>query len=140
MAARILRLSQVERWPVGTIAVQLGVHHDAVARVLGEAGCPKASITRPSRVDPYVPFIQETWARHPRLRASRLFHMCAERGYVGNPDHFRHAVARFRPRAAAEAFLRLRTLPGEQAQVDWGHFGHMEIEVAPVWWRVGGWG
>lgn len=23
--------------------------------------------------------------------------------------------------------MRLRTLPGEQAQVDWGHFGHLEI-------------
>jgi hypothetical protein len=32
-----------------------------------------------------------------------------------------------RPRPAAEAYLRLRTLPGEQAQVDWGHFGHLQI-------------
>ncbi|MFP3624334.1 IS21 family transposase, partial [Burkholderia sp. SIMBA_051] len=32
-----------------------------------------------------------------------------------------------RPRKPAEAFLRLRTLPGEQAQVDWGHFGYIEI-------------
>lgn len=28
-------------------------------------------------------------------------------------------------RPKAEAYLRLRTLPGEQAQVDWGHFGHL---------------
>src|SRR5204863_9116365 len=42
-------------------------------------------------------------------------------------DHFRTIVARFRPRPAAEAFLRLRTLPGEQAQVDWGHFGYLTI-------------
>ncbi len=126
-AARILRLAQVERWPVGTIAVELGVHHDVVERVLKEAGSPQASIPRPSRVDPFVPFILETWAKHPRLRASRLFQMCVERGYVGSPDHFRHAVASLRPRAPAEAFLRLRTLPGEQAQVDWGHFGHMDV-------------
>jgi hypothetical protein len=36
-------------------------------------------------------------------------------------------VALHRPRPAAEAFLRLRTLPGEQGQVDWGHFGHLQI-------------
>jgi transposase len=36
-------------------------------------------------------------------------------------------VACHRPRPAAEAYLRLRTLPGEQAQVDWGHFGHLQI-------------
>jgi hypothetical protein len=39
-----------------------------------------------------------------------------ERGYAGRPDHFRHIVACHRPRPAAEAYLRLRTLPGEQAQ------------------------
>jgi hypothetical protein len=36
-------------------------------------------------------------------------------------------IAGMRPRPASEAFLRLRTLPGEQAQVDWGHFGHLSI-------------
>ena len=126
-AARILRLAQVEHWPVGTIAAELGVLDDAVERVLREAGSQRASLARPSRVDPFVPFILETWAKHPRLRASRLFQMCVERGYVGSPDHFRHAVAHLRPRAPAEAFLRLRTLPGEQAQVDWAHFGHMVV-------------
>jgi hypothetical protein len=41
--------------------------------------------------------------------------------------HARHLVALHRPRPKAEAYLRLSTLPGEQAQVDWGHFGHLEI-------------
>ena len=36
-------------------------------------------------------------------------------------------IAHHRPRPPAEAYLRLRTLPGEQAQVDWGHFGHLTI-------------
>ena len=53
--------------------------------------------------------------------------MVKERGYPGRPDHFRHLIARHRPRPKAEAYLRLRTLPGEQAQIDWGHFGHLEI-------------
>ena len=61
------------------------------------------------------------------LTASRLFAMVRERGYRGSPDHFRHLVARHRPRRPAEAYLRLRSLPGEQAQVDWGHFGHLQI-------------
>ena len=53
--------------------------------------------------------------------------MVRERGYHGSPDHFRHVVAGHRPRRPAEAYLRLRSLPGEQAQVDWAHFGHLEI-------------
>ena len=32
-----------------------------------------------------------------------------------------------RPRPAAEAYLRLRTLPGEQGQVDWAHFGRLRV-------------
>src|SRR5450432_2942872 len=53
--------------------------------------------------------------------------MVRERGYRGGPDYFRHLIARYRPRPPAEAYLRLRSLPGEQAQIDWGHFGHLEI-------------
>ncbi|MDP2308218.1 MAG: IS21 family transposase [Pseudomonadota bacterium] len=34
-------------------------------------------------------------------------------------------IARGRP---PRPFLRLRTLPGEQAQVDWGHFGHVVLD------------
>src|SRR5690606_30031704 len=85
---------------------------------------------RPSMADPYVPFIMETLTKYPRLHASRIFQMVRERGYPGRPDHFRRIVARLRPRPPAEAFLRLRTLPGEQAQVDWGHFGKVQIGSA----------
>jgi transposase len=49
------------------------------------------------------------------------------RGYPGAPDHFRAIVARLRPRPAGEAYLRLRTLPGEQGQVDWAHFGKLTV-------------
>jgi IS30 family transposase len=32
--ADILRYHLVEKWPIGTIATQLGVHHDTIHRVL----------------------------------------------------------------------------------------------------------
>jgi transposase len=66
----------------------------------------------------------------PPLTASRLFEMVRERGYPGGPDHFRSIVAKHRPRPPAEAYLRLRTLPGEQAQVDWGSFGNIQFGKA----------
>ena len=53
--------------------------------------------------------------------------MVQERGYRGGQSQFRHIIACHRPRLPAEAYLHLRTLPGEQAQVDWGHFGHVVI-------------
>ncbi len=104
------------------------MHHTTVQRVLGQAGVERRVLApRPSVVEPFVPFILEQLEKYPRLRASRLFVMVKERGYPGGADHFRRIVNRLRPRKPAEAFQRLRTLPGEQAQVDWAHFGKLEV-------------
>jgi transposase len=128
LEAQILRYYHVEKWRTGTIAAQLGVHHSTVTRILAQAGLPKIGAPRrASAIDPYLPFIRETLEKFPTLTASRLYAMVKSRGYSGSPDHFRHLIALHRPRPKAEAYLRLRTLPGEQAQVDWGHFGHLEI-------------
>src|SRR6202021_1094812 len=82
---------------------------------------------RPSQIDAYLPFIRQTLEAFPTLTASRLYVMAYGRGYRGSPDHFRHLIAYHRPRPKAEAYLRLRTLPGAEGQVDWAHFGHLEI-------------
>jgi len=96
--------------------------------VLAQAGLPRTGPPgRRSQVEPYLPFILATLQKFPTLTASRLYAMVRERGYRGRPDHFRHLVACHRPRRPAEAYLRLRSLPGEQGQVDWGHFGHLVI-------------
>ncbi|MCG5526527.1 IS21 family transposase [Ectothiorhodospira haloalkaliphila] len=128
LEARILRHHFVEQWGVNTIARQLGIHHTTVDRVLAQAGLPKAErARRPSIVDPYHPLILETLAQYPTLTAARLLAMARVRGYTGGDSQFRAHVAQLRPRRRAEAYLRLKTLPGEQAQVDWGHFGHVQI-------------
>lgn len=128
--AQILRLHDVEKWPPGTIAFQLGLHHSVVLRVLMQAGAPKPLQVRPSMLDPYLPFVLETLGKYPKLHATRLYHMVRERGYPGRPSHFRTIVGRLRPPPAHEAYLRLRTLPGEQCQVDWGHFGKLQVGKA----------
>lgn len=126
--AEIVRLHHAEGWPVGTIAQQLGVHNSVVMRVLGQAGVvPAVTMPRPSKVDPYLPFIRETLEKYPRLRASRLLQMVQARGYTGKCSRFREIVATMRPRPRAEAYLRLATLPGEQGQVDWAHFGKLRV-------------
>ena len=128
LKAKILRYYHVEKWRVGTISSQLGVHHSTVKRVLSATGVDKDKIlVEPSMIDPFLSFILEQLKRFPNLTASRLYAMVAERGYPGGPDHFRQLISLYRPKTPAEAYLRLRTLSGEQSQVDWGHFGHMTI-------------
>jgi transposase len=124
---QILRYYHAEKWTIGTISRQLRVHHDVVRRVLAQAGLPRIGAQRQSPIDPYLPFIRQTLEAFPSLTASRLYGMAHERGYPGRPDHFRHLIACYRPRPKAEAYLRLLTLPGEEGQVDWAHFGHLQI-------------
>ena len=129
LRAQILRYHFVEHWRVGTIASQLGVHHYTVERVLSEAGVERdrQRRRRVSKLDPYMALITETLECFPTLTAARLFDMVKARGYPGGPDHFRHCIAPLRPRRPREAYLRLRTLAGEQAQIDWAHFGKLTI-------------
>jgi len=127
---RILRLHFVEKWPVGTIAKQVGVHHSTVKRVLHSQGVSVELTARPSMVESFLPFIRETLEAYPELPSSRLHEMVAERGYPGSRSHFRRLVATLRPRKPAEAFQRLSTLPGEEAQVDWASFGSRVVGKA----------
>jgi hypothetical protein len=84
--AEIVRLYHGEKWPIGTIAGQLGIHHTTVQRVLRQTGVDRKIVApRPSMVDPYVPFIVEQLEKYPGLRASRLFVMIKERGYPAGP-------------------------------------------------------
>jgi len=89
LEAQILRYYHAEHWRIGTIAAQLHLHRDTVARVLTQAGLPRIGVVpRPSAVAPYLPFIRETLRQFPRLTAARLYGMVRERGYPGRPDHF----------------------------------------------------
>ncbi len=127
LQAEILRLYHGEGWPIGTIARQLRVHHGTVRRALAREGVPLVRHVRSSMVDAYRAFIAEMLEKYPTLHASRLYAMVRRRGYPGRPDHFRSIVAQLRPRPSAEAYLRLRTLPGEQGQTDWAHFGQLAV-------------
>jgi transposase len=131
LAAEIRRLFEFEGWRRHTIARHLGLHHGTVHRALQRAGVwsERKTPRRRSTLDPYVAFVRDTLERYPRLPASTLYEMVRRRGYPGSGVTFRHRLAllQLRPRRAPEAFLSLRTLPGEQAQVDWAHFGQREV-------------
>jgi transposase len=125
--AEIRRLYYGEHWKVGTIAAALGVHHDTVrAAIANDTQGVRRGRCRATRLDPYLPFIRDTLAQYPRLRATRLFEMVKGRGYTGSVVQLRRAVRRIRPAATATVYRRLATLAGE-AQVDWGAFGSIRI-------------
>lgn len=123
----IRRLFFAEHWRVGTIATQLGLHADTVRRALATDRFARPAVVRPRLCDPYRAFLQATLQQYPRLRATRLFEMAKARGYPGSVVQLRRVVRTLRPVPAAEAYLRLNLLPGEQGQADWGSFGTVTI-------------
>jgi transposase len=126
--AEIVRLYYAEHWRVGTISQQLSLHPDAVRRVLG-FGRPESleERLRPRLVEPFRVFIDETLARYPTLRSTRLHDMLTERGYRGAVRTLREYVAEVRPRPRREVFLRTETLAGEQSQIDWAYVGKINV-------------
>jgi transposase len=129
LVARIRQLFYGEHWKVGTIASTLGIHHDTVERALDLGARSGPRPIRPSQLDPYRSFIEQTLERYPRLVATRIYEMTQLRGYTGGVTQLRRLVAQLRPRRH-EAFLSRRVFPGEEAQVDWGHFGRVLVGKA----------
>ena len=125
--AEIRRLYYAEHWRIGTIASELSLHPDTVRAALETPRFGRRTIVRSSALDAYADFIRATLDQYPKLRATRIHEMIAARGYAGSVAQTRRLVRRLRPRPKAEAYLRLRTMPGEEAQVDWGHFGKVKI-------------
>jgi transposase len=126
--AEIRRLYYGEHWKVGTIAAALGVHHDTVrAAIAHDTQGLRRGTCRATLLDPYLPFIRDTLAQYPRLRATRLFEMVKSRGYPGSVVQLRRWVHLIRPAATATVYRRLSTLAAEEAQIDWGSFGSIRI-------------
>jgi transposase len=125
---KIRRLFFAEHWRIGTIVAQLGVHHDAVENAIETHRFGNLRYQdRASCLDPYKPLIEEWLRQYPRLRATRIYDMLTPRGFTGRVGTVRRYVRTVRRLAASEPFLRLETLPGEQGQVDWAHFGKIRI-------------
>lgn len=128
LRARIRRMFYAEHWKVGTIAAELGVHHETVKLAIDTSrfvNTTRRSVA--STLDPYKGLIEEVLEKHPRLRATRLHEMLRSRGYSGSVVSLRRYVRGVRPVSRHEAYLRLSMLPAEQGQVDWGSFGKITI-------------
>jgi transposase len=126
MRAEMRRLVLVERWRIETVARRFGVHHSTVRRALADHLATDAKAPE-SALDPHKPFIVERLTDHPALTAVRLFAEIKQRGYALGIVPLRRYLAKVRPPRSRKVYLRVEVDPGEQAQVDWGHFGHFRV-------------
>ncbi len=127
--AEIKRLFHAEHLTMNMIAEKLGIHHDTVKAALEVERFHPRLVFRSSQLDAYAPFIVKTLEDFPKLRATRLFQMLTDRGYRGSVQQLRRRVRELRPKVV-RAYLPQSVFAGEQAQVDWGHFGTLAVGKA----------
>jgi transposase len=124
--AEMRRLVLGEHWRVGTVARRFGVHHSVVRRAVFDVA-DRRRIPEASVVDPFKPYLVERLEKYPELTATRLLGELRERGFQHGIAVLRRYIAHLRGPRKRKAYLRVEVEPAEQAQVDWGSFGHMRI-------------
>jgi transposase len=131
--ADIRRLAKIEKLSQSEIARRLRLDRKTVRSALRSEAVPPARehAGRSSRLDPYKPFIEKRLVEFPRISSVRLLSELKDQDYPGGITVLKDYLATRRPRIQ-EAFLRIETQPGEQAQVDWAHCGSIQIGSA---WR-----
>jgi hypothetical protein len=117
--AEIRRLYFGEHRKVGTIAANLGVHHNTVRAALADGGSLRRATARRTAFDPYLRFIRATLAQYPRLRATRLHEMLRTQGYAGSAVQVRRLVRILRPQVAVPVYRRLAVFPGAGPRPAW---------------------
>ena len=111
-------------WSVSAIAEQLSLDRKTVRRHLLEAPQGyKRENPAPCKIDSYRPFLRERWEKGVH-NAHKLLEEIRGRGYDGGYSQLKQAVNPWREEGRERAFVRFETGPGEQSQMDWGHFGN----------------
>lgn len=110
---------------VRAIARLTGHSRNTVRKLLRTTRAPVAAPrVRPSKLDPYKPYLIERWQAHG-LSAVRLFPEIQAQGFTGSVKILRRFLQSLRAerRVDAKLTVRFETPPGEQAQCDWAEVG-----------------
>ncbi len=105
------------------IGRRLGCDRKTVRKYLRQAPRPYQRAARPWKIDGWRAYLRERWEQGVH-NASRLFAEIHKRGYEGCYTQVKRVVRGWRQEAPERAFVRFETAPGQQAQMDWGHFGN----------------
>jgi transposase len=107
------------------IARELRVGRDTVKKYLEDPEktfCSKAS--RSSKLDPFKDNIAKYLDDDPQVKATVILQHLQQQGFDGEITILRNYLRKVRGKTKyREPFIRFESKPGEQMQIDWGHFG-----------------
>jgi transposase len=126
-----MRYHVKEGEPIARVARRFGVSRQTVYNQTGrleegEGGGKKVKVQRPSKLDSYKSYI-ETRLKAFDLTAVKLYEEIKKLGYGGGYTIVKRFVSGIRENQVRQITERFETLPGVQAQVDFGECGVIEI-------------
>lgn len=111
-------------WAVRKIARTLRISRDTVTRHLNPDKSFPKRVQRTGKLDAYDQVIRQFLEEDPVVKAPVVRQRLMERGFTGGITIVREYLHRLRgPRKSRTPFVRFESMPAEQFQIDWGHFG-----------------
>jgi len=99
-----------------------GINRRTISKYLREGALPTyRKINRTSKLEPYYPLI-EGWLKEQAFQATRIHELLIAEGFDGAYHTVRRYVKQIKEQRDRQAYIRFETMPGQQAQVDFGDF------------------
>ena len=114
-------------WTERRIARQIRLGRHTVKKYLetpDQVVCKRSP--KPSKLDPFRDLIDQFLEQDPLVKAPVVLQRLQSRGFDGKITIVRDYLQKLRGKIKhREPFIRFESAPGQQMQIDWGHFGHL---------------
>ena len=111
-------------WTERKIARHLRISRPSVNKYLLPATAPVKRVQRTSRLDAYRDRIKELLEQDPEVKAPVVLQRIGKEGFDGKITILRDYLRTLRGQQTMRTpFIRFESSPGQQMQIDWGHFG-----------------
>ena len=114
---------------ISEIAKELNMDRKTVKKYVKSRTVPRYGKRKKTglKLDPYRDYIKDRINKY-NLSAVRILEEIRKKGYTGGYSTLKSYCSTLRKDRAIKAVYRYETEPGKQAQVDFGNFGHIEID------------
>ncbi|MBC8441689.1 MAG: IS21 family transposase [Deltaproteobacteria bacterium] len=108
------------------IAEKLGLNRATVSKYLKNPQITRKTVRTKSKVDPFKDEIAHLLDINPSVSSVVIRQRLQNKGYDGGISILKEYLKKIRPTITKRAYLRFESTPGEDCQVDWGHFGSLD--------------
>lgn len=121
-----LRSLSAQGLSIKAISDLTGFDRKTVSKYIFSETCPTYTLLKPksSQLDDFKLFIKQKLSK-VLVSAKFIYENIKEKGFTGSYSIVKRFIHLCKKKIKYKPTLRFETLPGEQAQVDWAHFGYV---------------